>query len=82
MKNLKKLLGFGVLMGSLMVGTTFAGTGLVFSDVARQQTCEDQSTGFADSVYNTVAGLLFSDFASGQGDNCTDQFATGILFSD
>jgi hypothetical protein len=62
MKNLKQLLATGTMMAALMVGTTFAGTGLLVSDLADSDPCSEESNA-AGILLADFAGLLVSDFA-------------------
>jgi hypothetical protein len=62
MKNLKQLLATGTMMTALMVGTTFAGTGLLVSDFADNDPCSEESSA-TGLLVSDFAGLLVSDFA-------------------
>ena len=64
MKNLKQLLATGTMMAALMVGTSFAGTGLLVSDLADGDPCtETQQNDAAGLLVSDAAGLLVSDLA-------------------
>lgn len=68
MKNLKKLLATGTMMAALMIGTSFAGTGLLVSDFVDNDPCSEESNA-TGLLVSDFAGLLVSDF-------------TGLLVSD
>ncbi len=85
MKNLKTLLGFGILMSALMVNTTFAGTGIMISDVAQKGGC--MSTDSSDDQNESSSiGVLFGDvqsFLFGDDTECGDDSSVqGIMISD
>jgi hypothetical protein len=80
MKNLKQLLAAGMMMGVLMVGTSFAGAGLLVSDYAEQATdpCAEEQTNDATGILmSDYTGILMSDYT---GILMSDY--TGILMSD
>lgn len=69
MRNLKQLLATGTMMAALMVGTSFAGTGLLVSDFTSDPAAGDPCTkttdekSFSGLLVSDFAGLLVSDFA-------------------
>ena len=85
MKNLKNMMAATLMAAVLMVGTTFAGTGMLLSDFAGQQNSCGQTTeqtnggiivaGFTGII---VAGLNGSNENSRNQTSCRD----GMLLSD
>lgn len=77
MKNLKKLLATGMMMGALMVGTGFASPGILMSDYTGTTRSDDPCKVDNDDQTNNVTGILMSDYAG----ILMSDFA-GILMSD
>ncbi len=83
MKNLKTLLGFGVIMGALMVNTTFAATGIMMSDGAETAGCvtADNSD---DQTASSIIGVLIGDLQGvliGEQPECGGS-DSGVLIGD
>lgn len=87
MKNLKNMMAATLMTAVLMVGTTFAGTGLLMSDFAGQQNSCGQATeqtnggiiviGFTGIIVIGLTGIIVGDNSRSQT-SCRD----GILLSD
>ena len=81
MKNFKKMMAFGVMMGGLMANSTFAG--IMMSDSANPVRCnQNQERGISSRdakgiIMSDAAGIMMSDAA---GIIMSD--VTGIMMSD
>ena len=93
MKNLKNMMAATLMAAVLMVGTTFAGTGMLLSDFAGQQNSCGQTTeqtnggiivaGFTGIIVAGFTGIIVAGL-NGSNENSRNQTSCrdGMLLSD
>lgn len=94
MKNLKNMVAAIMMVAVLMVGTTFAGTGMLLSDLAGNnqnpcgQTTEQTNGGiilheFTGIIIHAFTGIIIHELAGNTGNTRNQtQCRNGMLLSD